>query len=134
MFEEILKIFVVYGTLGWVIDTVYRSIEERCYSEASTLCAPVLPVYGFGALFIWFSYSWIPNHTGLQLIFYAISLGAIEYLAGVFTERVFGRRYWDYSDQPYNLHGHTDLWHAVLWGISAVAFIELVHPFVQSWI
>ena len=54
--------------------------------------------------------------------------GAFEYLCSVFTELVFGKRFWDYSHLPFNLDGRINLLFCFFWGIAAVVWIRLCCP------
>ena len=53
--------------------------------------------------------------------------GAYEYLCSVFTEIVFGKVFWDYSDIPFNLGGRINLLYCFFWGIAAVVWFKLIY-------
>jgi uncharacterized membrane protein len=38
--------------VGWIIETVYRSYNEKKIVNAGFLSGPFLPIYGFGAIII----------------------------------------------------------------------------------
>lgn len=60
--------------------------------------------------------------------------GAYEYLCSVFTEIVFGKVFWDYSEIPFNLGGRINLLYCFFWGIAAVVWIKKLYPHLSDWI
>ena len=60
--------------------------------------------------------------------------GAYEYLCSVFTEIVFGKVFWDYSDIPFNLGGRINLLYCFFWGIAAVVWLKKLYPLFSKWI
>ena len=60
--------------------------------------------------------------------------GAYEYLCSVFTELVFGKVFWDYSEIPFNLGGRINLLYCFFWGIAAVVWFKLLYPRLSDWI
>ena len=45
----------------------------------------------------------------------------------MFTEIVFGKVFWDYSDIPFNLGGRINLLYCFFWGIAAVVWVKLIY-------
>ena len=60
--------------------------------------------------------------------------GAYEYLCSVFTEIVFGKVFWDYSEIPFNLGGRINLLYCFFWGIAAVVWFKKIYPYISAWI
>ena len=53
---------------------------------------------------------------------------------GVFLEKVFKTKYWDYSNIKFNFQGRICLKNSIYWGILGVLFICYVHPIVDGYI
>src|SRR5699024_4813496 len=60
--------------------------------------------------------------------------GAYEYICSVFTELMFGKVFWNYSEIPFNLGGRINLLYCFFWGIAAVIWIKGLYPIMSSWI
>ena len=60
--------------------------------------------------------------------------GAYEYVCSVFTEIVFGKVFWDYSNIMFNLGGRINLLYCFFWGIAAVVWIKYLYPMIAKWI
>lgn len=129
-FFEILIYFIIYSFLGWVLESIVRTICERKPINTGFLKGPFCPIYGCGAIIMIvflskFSYSWI-----LLFIMSIIFLSLWEYIVGVFLEKVFKTKYWDYSNHKFNYKGRLCLTNSIAWGFLGVLFIKYIHPFI----
>ncbi|MDF2887259.1 MAG: hypothetical protein K0R23_1644 [Lacrimispora sp.] len=88
---------------------------------------PLLPLYGSGAILMLFLS--LPVKGNLLLVFLFGMLGAsvLEYLTGYIMERLFKMKYWDYSNNPFNLNGYVCLGTSIAWGFLTILLTELVH-------
>lgn len=60
--------------------------------------------------------------------------GAYEYFCSVFSEKVFGKVFWDYSAMKYNLGGRINLLYCFFWGIAAVIWMRVLYPVISDQI
>lgn len=60
--------------------------------------------------------------------------GAYEYVCSVFTEIVFGKVFWDYSEFHFNLGGRINLLYCFFWGIAAVVWLKVFYLIMSGWI
>ena len=60
--------------------------------------------------------------------------GTYEYICSVFTELVFGKIFWDYSDIPFNLGGRINLLFCFFWGLAAVVWMKGMYPKIERFI
>ena len=56
----------------------------------------------------------------------------LEYFTGVGMEKIFHVRYWDYSNQKFNLNGHICLTSSLAWGFFSVLLVRVIHPPVET--
>jgi uncharacterized membrane protein len=117
--------------MGWIIETVYRSISQRQFINPGFVYGPFIPIYGFGAAFI-ISLDFLIHHWPLpiKLIVYGIVLTMSEYFTGFIFEKVFKLKLWDYSDSRFNIHGRVSLLFSLCWACLAIIFINFIHPAV----
>lgn len=131
-FFEILTFFIIYSFLGWILESVVRSISEKKLINTGFLNGPFCPIYGCGAIImILFLRKFTNNYLLLFLISFVI-LSAWEYIVGFFLEKTFKTKYWDYSNKKFNLQGRVCLENSICWGILGVLFIKYIHPFVLN--
>ena len=46
----LLTYFLIYSFLGWIMESIFRSIIEKKVINTGFLKGPICPIYGFGAL------------------------------------------------------------------------------------
>ena len=56
----------------------------------------------------------------------------LEYVTGAVMERLFNVKYWDYSNQKFNLNGYICLTSSLGWGLFSVLLVKLVHVPIEE--
>ena len=115
-----LAFFYVYCFLGWIFESTYVSLKQKRLVNRGFLRLPMLPLYGSGAvMMLWVS---LPVRDSLPLVYISgfIAATALEYVTGAVMERLFKVRYWDYSSQPFQLHGYICLSSSIAWGFLTI--------------
>ncbi len=71
-----------------------------------------------------------PVQNNILLMFFGavIIASAIELAAGFLLENLFHKRWWDYSELPYNLGGYISLKFSLQWGLGCIIVLDRVHP------
>lgn len=132
MMVNLVIFFCLYSVLGWSIDTAYRSFKARRYAPGGFSKLPFSPIYGFAALGILALAPVVrPWPLLAEWLFFAVALAAYEYLGGVVTRRVFGRRLWNYSKDRWDIHGHTGPSYAAAWATLALLVMHVLQPFLE---
>ena len=129
-FLHIVTYFVIYSFLGWVLESIVRTICERKIINTGFLIGPFCPIYGFGAIIMILFLDGFKNNIFLLFFISVIVLSLWEYLVGVLLEKVFATKYWDYSDNKFNYKGRICLTNSIAWGILGILFIRYIHPFI----
>ena len=129
-FLHIVTYFVIYSFLGWVLESIVRTICERKIINTGFLIGPFCPIYGFGAIIMILFLDSFKNNIFLLFFVSVIALTLWEYIVGVFLEKFFSTKYWDYSNHKFNYKGRICLTNSIAWGILGVLFINYIHPFV----
>ena len=110
---EILTYFIVYSFLGWVMESVFRSIIEKKIINTGFLRGPFCPIYGIGAIIMLIFLERFQDKP-ILLFFIAITLlTAWEYIVGVILEKLFNTKYWDYSNHKFNFQGRICLTNSI---------------------
>lgn len=124
--------FLLYSFLGWVMESIFRSIIEQKIINTGFLKGPICPIYGIGAFIMAFILNRLSNN--IIILFFAsmIILTIWEYVVGVFLEKTFHTKYWDYSDHKINFKGRICLSNSIYWGILGVIFVKYIHPFMKE--
>jgi len=130
---NMLLFFSLYSFLGWIIETVFRSITQRRFVNAGFLYGPFVPLYGFGALVVINLHEIMYDSSiFLSALTYGLLISGMEYLTGVLLEAVFGIKLWEYSDNDFNLHGRICLTFSLFWTGLALLLALFIHPFIDG--
>ncbi len=130
--SELLTYFIIYSFLGWIMESIFRSIIEKKVINTGFLIGPICPIYGFGACIMFLFLGNLKNNTILLFLISFTVLTLWEYIVGVLLEKIFNTKYWDYSDHKFNFQGRICLTNSIYWGILGILFIKFIHPFVQN--
>lgn len=124
--------FYIYCFIGWIIESTFVSVKKKHFVNRGFLRLPLLPIYGSGAvIMLWAS---LPFQGNVVLVFLSGMVGAsvLEYVTGYVMERLFKMKYWDYSDNPFNLNGYICLGTSIAWGFLTIALTFFIHPKVTE--
>ena len=126
-----LLFFYIYSFFGWCIESSYVSIRKRKFVNRGFMRGPFLPLYGSGAVLLLFVTIPVRDSLILSFIFGAVAATVLEYITGACMEALFKVRYWDYSNNPFNLHGYVCLGTSLAWGLLTIVMIRIVHEPVE---
>ena len=129
---KIISYFIVYSFIGWAIESIYKSYLQKKWVNTGFLNGPICPIYGIGALIMFLFLNKLNNNTFLIFIVGVIVLSIWEYIVGVFLEKTFKTKYWDYSNNKFNIKGRVCLFNSIAWGVLAVIFIQFLHPYIAE--
>lgn len=125
-------IFFTYSVIGWVIESTLVSIHEKKIINRGFLIGPYCPIYGYGSLVMILYLDQYKNNIVTVFFLAIIICSILEYLTSYLMEKLFKARWWDYSENKFNLNGRICGKNACLFGIGGVIIIYLVHPFLNS--
>ena len=121
-------LFFFYCFCGWVWESCYVSLRQRRWVNRGFLHGPLLPIYGSGAIIILFVTLPVEEDLFLVWLMGMLAATALEYVTGTVMERLFQVRYWDYSNQKFNLNGHICLSSSIAWGFFSILLVRFLHP------
>lgn len=133
---KLFWVFFIGAFLGDLIETVFCRISIGYWMSRSSLVwgtfSLVWGVGVLGATAILNNYRDRSNHF---LFWFGIFFGGFfEYFCSVFTERMFGRVFWDYRHLPLNLGGRINLLFCLFWGIASIIWLKILYPFFSGLI
>jgi uncharacterized membrane protein len=134
IFERILQIyfyFIICSFVGWIIESTFWSFKIKKISNSGFLYGPFIPIYGFGALFI-FLLTDLTNFLILPLRFLLFTLIAtlLEYFVSLLLEKIFSIKLWDYSNEKFNFQGRICLKYSFFWLILIIFDVLFFQPFL----
>ncbi len=143
-FVIVAFLFFVGSMIGWVLELFYRKFFERTQNPQKRwvnpgfLTGPWLPVYGFGATAL-FAMSFVETyiaqidtggaaHYTLMIVFMALIMTGIEFVAGIIFIKGMKIRLWDYTEEWGNLWGIICPKYALFWAILSAAYYFFLFP------
>ncbi len=130
--------FIIYSFLGWVLEVVYHAVGQGLVVNRGFLNGPVCPIYGVGVILI-FTLAELVYEGGVEatqtIVLFAggvVFATAVELFGGWALDKLFHARWWDYSNEPFNLHGYICLKFSLLWGLAIVFVVRVLHPFIAA--
>lgn len=127
-----LFLFYIYSILGWILETLYVSILNKKITDRGFLIGPYCPIYGIGALIIIIYLTQYNNNPLTVFLMGMILCSILEYFTSYIMEKLFKARWWDYSNNKYNLNGRICLKNSSLFGLSGIAVIYLTQPLINN--
>lgn len=121
-----LLMFYLFSFFGWIFESSYVSILKRRFVNRGFLRLPLLPLYGTGAvLLLWLT---LPFQDNLLLVYLTgvIAATMLEYVTGWAMEQLFKVKYWDYSNQRFQLDGYICLSSSIAWGFLTLLLTEVI--------
>lgn len=122
-FPYLFLVFMLYSFAGYICEIVCSSIKQKKLVNRGFLCGPYCPIYGVGSLFILFLLLRFKEDPVIVFVLGAILTSAIEYITSFVLEKIFHNKWWDYSDEKFNIHGRIFLFNSLLFGFGSLVII-----------
>ena len=125
-------IVLIYSCLGWCCEVAFAALKTGKFVNRGFLNGPVCPIYGFGVLSVVLVLE--PVKDNLLLLFFGsmVFTSLLEFIAGFAMERIFHDKWWDYSNNPFNIKGYICLEFSIIWGIACVLVVDVIHPIIMK--
>ena len=104
-----IYMFFFYAVFGYIWEVIWVSFNQKKLTNRGFLYGPLLPIYGFGAVFItlFVDHAIARFNDSYIVIFFSglIIATALEFITGYLIEKIFKVRYWDYTERLMNIKG-----------------------------
>lgn len=131
-FYTLVLYFLLFSFIGWLMETFYSLYELGHFTKRGFLYGPLCPIYGWGALILIMYFSKYKGKS-MKLFFYAaIIFSVFEYAVGYGMDALFSAKWWDYSNEFFNLNGRISIFYSFVWGIIGILFINHIYPYFKK--
>ena len=132
---DLLSYFIIYSFVGFIIETLFGVVTKGVIeSRQSFLYGPFCAIYGLGACVMIVSLQKLKKSHNYLFIGGFIIGSVIEYMVSFFGEMIYHVKWWDYSDQPFNLNGRICVGFSFFWGVLAMYLMKSFNPKVDRLI
>lgn len=127
--------FFIYGFCGWLWESFVLPFARGTKPiNSGFLNGPVIPIYGFGAIFMVLLLE--RNNVKYPLFSLFIESGVLacvlEYITSFMMEKMFHRRWWDYTRRPFNVNGRICLEGFACFGFFGTVVVEWIQPMLDQ--
>lgn len=130
---HIVSWFWIYSILGWLVESIYMSICFKKITNRGIIKGPICPIYGFGALFVYFTLRPLEGHYVLLYVIGAVLATVVEYVVAKLMIHYTGCVWWDYSQKPFNYKGILCLESTLAWGLYTILMFGFLHKVVMAF-
>ena len=122
--------FIIISICGWIMEVTLQLIQKHKFADRGFLIGPYCPIYGCGGLLITVCLTGLEEHPVALFSMAILICGILEYATSYIMEKLFHARWWDYSENKYNINGRVCLETIIPFGILGLILIYLVNPFI----
>ena len=126
--------FLTYSILGWAVESLYMSFCNRKLTNRGFAKGPFCPIYGVGALTVYFLLRRYESNTLLLFIYGSVLATTLEFLTALLMLRIFGAFWWDYKEKPFNYKGILCVESSIAWGFYTVFLFGFLQKMVVSFV
>ena len=130
--EMYIMLFFIYSLAGWLIEMIPATIREKKFVDRGFLVGPYCPIYGCGVILITLLLQKYADDVVVTFFLSVIICGTLEYLTSYIMEKIFKARWWDYSNNKFNINGRICLETLVPFGIGGVLVLFVFNPFLEK--
>ena len=131
---QLLWLFLIYSFLGWCVEVSFVAVTSGRVVNRGFLNGPVCPIYGVGMLGALVLLEPVSENLLLLFLLGMLLCTLVELIGGWVLERAFHTRWWDYSDEPFNLGGYICLRFSIMWGLAVTFAVRLIHPLIFAMV
>ena len=124
--------FIIYSFIGWLLEVTCKFFEFKRFVNRGFLIGPICPIYGYGVLIIILLIG--TNTSDILSVFLKSILicSILEYFTSFFMEKIFKARWWDYSQNRFNINGRICLETMLPFGILGTLVVYFIHPNIEK--
>ena len=128
-------LFVIGGISGFIYEILFYRIDLGYFVKRGSTFGPWIPIYGFGAIFIYLFANHFRNNPIIVFLLNCLVTGILEFATGWFFHHFFDLRLWDYNVEIWNwgnIGGYICLRSVLLFGIAGLLAIYSIAPTVKK--
>ncbi len=128
-FCKLFILFIIYSIIGYIAELIYCSIEsKKIVLNRGFLVGPYLPIYGICCILMTFFLEKYYNDLVALFVMSIVICSIIEFFTSYILEKIYKVRWWDYSNNKFNLEGRICLLNSCLFGLGGVVLINFINP------
>ena len=132
VFINCLVFFFIYAFLGWCVEVSFVAITRGKVVNRGFLNGPVCPIYGVGMVGILYALEPLKDNAIVLFIGGVVICSELELFTGWVLDKIFHMRWWDYSENRFNIGGYICLEFSIMWGLGSMIMVNMIHPMIYG--
>lgn len=133
-FYQLLFFFIIYAICGWCLEVIYQAVETGKFINRGFLNGPYCPIYGFGVIIVAECLNPLKDNLIILYVGSVLLTTALEFFTGFILERIFHQKWWDYTQDHFNIKGYICLKFSLLWGVACLIVVRILHPIIENFV
>ena len=121
-------LFIIYSNIGWLIEVVKTKFDDKKWINRGFLIGPYCPIYGISGIIMVNYLTHYKNDIVTVFILALFVCSFAEYITSYVMEKLFNTRWWDYTNEKFNLEGRICLKNCVYFGLLGVLLVYVINP------
>ena len=130
MLSKYFLLFIIYSIFGWICEIIFIFLQDRKIVNRGFLIGPYCPIYGCGCILL---VTLLQSYINEPIVLFTLSViicAILEYFTSWSMEKVFKMRWWDYTQNKFNINGRICLETMIPFGLGGVVIVHFVNPFL----
>ena len=102
---QLVWMFFVYAFMGWCAEVAFAGLRYGRFVNRGFLNGPICPIYGFGLVGVIYLLIDLKDNLFILFLGSVIVTTVIEHITGWVLEKLFHAKWWDYTNNRFNIHG-----------------------------
>lgn len=132
-FDYYALLFFIAAFAGWLWEVLLYLVTDHTFVNRGVYRGPYLPIYGVGCVILILLLHRMRKRPVVVFALSSFLCSMLEYFSGVWLEKKWGIRWWDYSEHMFNIQGHICLTSAIGFGLGGVLLICLIQPIFNKY-
>ena len=124
--------FFFFSFIGWVFEVLFYLVNEGTFINRGTMHGPWVPIYGVGGYIIIYGLRWLRKNPPLMFVGTVAVCGSVEYFASWVLEKLFNKKWWDYTDYFLNINGRVCCEGLLVFGFMGVTMTYFIAPVAEN--
>ncbi len=133
-FYKLCWFYFLYSFIGWCAEVCAAAVQKKKFINRGFVSGPLCPIYGTGAVVFAVFLPELRSNPFFLFLGGAILASFIEFATGALLEKLFHRKWWDYSGIRFNFEGYICVRYSLLWGIFALILTYFANPALAALI
>lgn len=129
---ELIWFYLCYSFIGWCIEVAAAAVQKRAFVNRGFVTGPYCPIYGTAAVAVALFLPELKENLLFLFVGGVILTSMIEYITGSVLEKIFHKKWWDYTKERFSVNGYVCLKYSLLWGVMAVVMILFTNSLLTS--